>query len=88
MTIPVFDNIKFVDENGYLTPEWRGVLQDLFQTLQSRFSDEGLVMPSQTAAKLALLLPPKTQVGTMIYDETNKLAKININGTFKTILTS
>ena len=88
MAIPVFDNIQVVDEKGLLTPEWRSILQDLFQVLQSRFSDEGLVMPSQTLANINLLVNPPTQNGTMIYDVTDDQAKINIAGVWKDIATS
>lgn len=86
MAIPALENIKFVDERGYLTSEWRSILQSLFDTLQIRFSDEGLVMPSQTAANILKL--KKSANGSMVYDSTNNLAKININGAWKTITTS
>ena len=85
MAIPVFDNIQVVDDKGLLTPEWRSILQDLFQVLQTRFSDEGLVMPSQTLDNIKLLVSPPTQNGTMIYDVTDDLAKINIAGVWQTI---
>jgi hypothetical protein len=86
MAIPAFENIKIVDENGMLTPEWRNILQSLFDVLQLRFSDEGLVMPSQTTANIAKLL--NSSNGAMVYDSTSNLAKININGSWKTITTS
>jgi hypothetical protein len=87
MAIPVFDNIQIVDKDGFLTPEWRSILQDLLQVLQSRFSDEGLVMPSQTTAKISRLVSPPTQNGAMIYDSTDDLAKINIDGIWEVINT-
>ena len=85
MTIPVFDNIRMVDKEGMLTPEWKSILTDLFATLQDRMSDEGLVMPSQPASNIALLT--SSDNGAMVYDSDNNVAKININGTFKTIQT-
>lgn len=83
MTIPVFDNIKFVDENGLLTPEWRSIMQNLFQTLQDRFSSEGLVMPSQSVTNINQL--NNSDSGALVYDETNNLPKIRINGIWETL---
>lgn len=84
--IPVFDNIKITDEEGYLTPAWRSIFQQLFETLQINIGPEGLVMPSQTAANINLLTDSPN--GAMVYDSDNNLAKIRINGTWKTITTS
>jgi len=86
MAIPVLENIKMTDERGYLTPEWRNILQALFDMLQVNFSEEGLIMPSQTADDITTIAPITN--GTMIYDSTNKLAKIVIDGALKTITTS
>jgi len=86
MKIPVFDNIKFVDKEGYLTPGWSNILQELFQSLQADFSDEGLVIPSQTAADIAKLTDAPNW--TVIGDTTNNLLKIKINGVWKSINTT
>jgi len=83
MTVPVFDNIRFVNENGLLTPEWRAILQNLFQSLQDRFSNEGLVMPSQSYGNISLL--NDSVDGALVYDATNNLAKIRINGIWEVI---
>lgn len=83
MAIPVFDNIKFIDENGLLTPEWRAILQDLFQTLQARFSNEGLVMPSQSSTNISQL--NSSDNGALVYDETTNLPKIRVNGIWETL---
>jgi hypothetical protein len=81
MTIPVFDNIRVVDENGIFTPEWRAILQNLFQTLQDRFSNEGLVMPSQSVTNINLL--NNSDDGALVYDETTNLPKIRVNGVWE-----
>ena len=86
MPIPVFDNIKVVDENGYFTPEWKNIIESLFATLQYKLSDEGSVIPSQPNANIQVLTEAPN--GTMVYDETNNTALININGDFKIIQTS
>jgi hypothetical protein len=83
MTIPVFDNIRVVDENGIFTPEWRAIIQDLFQTLQTRFSAEGLVMPSQSVININQL--NNSDNGALVYDETDNLPKIRVNGIWETI---
>jgi hypothetical protein len=86
MAIPVIENIKVVDENGYFTAEWFSIMQSLFQTLQVRFSDEGLIMPSQTSANIALLTNPTN--GTMVYNSTTNKANVSIAGAFKEIITT
>ena len=83
MTVPVFDNLRFVNEDGLLTPEWRTILQNLFQSLQDRFSAEGLVMPSQSFDNISLL--NDSADGALVYDATNNLAKIRINGVWEVI---
>lgn len=83
MTIPVFDNIRVIDENGIFTPEWRAIIQDLFQTLQSRFSAEGLVMPSQSVTNINLL--NNSDNGALVYDSTDNLPKIRVNGVWENI---
>lgn len=83
MTIPVFDNIRVIDENGIFTPEWRAIIQDLFQTLQSRFSAEGLVMPSQSVTNINLL--NNSDNGALVYDSTDNLPKIRVNGVWENL---
>lgn len=83
MTIPVFDNIRVVDENGIFTPEWRAIIQNLFQTLQDRFSNEGLVMPSQSVTNINQL--NNSDNGALVYDETTNLPKIRVNGIWETL---
>ena len=87
MKIPSFENIKFVDENGMLTPEWRTILWQLFEGLQNNFSNEGLVPPSQTAANIALLNPTVSLPGTIVYDTTDNVLKADIANTWQTLET-
>ncbi len=86
MNIPTFQNIRWVDSEGYLTPEARQTLEQLFTEMQNNLSEQGLVPPSQTADTIAAL----TQASpfTIIGDSTNDLPKIKVGGVFKTILTS
>lgn len=97
MNIPNFDNIQFVDKNGFLTDQWKQILTQLFTSLQQNAGNEGLVMPSQTASNIALIQNnlvnglPTCQFGTMIYDTTNNQPKIAVSNAglplFKTIQT-
>lgn len=84
--LPTFDNIKIIDDEGYWSDSWRSIMQQLFETLQSKMNAEGLVVPSQSAANIALLT--NSPNGTLVYDYDNNLLKIRINSAWKTITTS
>jgi hypothetical protein len=88
MNIQEFVSSKIVDENGYLTQEAQIIFNQLFTQLQINFSDEGLVVPPQSAENIAQLELADAENGTLLYDETNDLMKVNIAGVFKTVLTS
>ena len=68
MKIPNFLDIRLVDEKGFITDEWRQILEQLFQQLQKNVGDEGFVVSSQTATNIALL---NLVNGTIIYDSTS-----------------
>lgn len=69
MNIPNFVDIQFVDKNGYLTPEWKIIIQQLLKTLVDNASEEGLVAPTQDNANVALIeghqVPASTGIGTV-----------------------
>lgn len=95
MIIPNFQNSRFVNKDGYLTDEWQNIFQALITALQQNLSDEGFLVPQQSAANIAKLQTafaastnPATYNGDLIYDSTNDLLKVNIAGTFKTVTTS
>lgn len=67
-------------------PAWHDFLSQLTIELQNNASNQGIVMPKQPAANFAFLNPQK--FGAIVYDSDNNVAKINLNGTFKTITTS
>jgi hypothetical protein len=105
MKVPSMDfrGQKFVDENGNLTSTAQSFFDMLQVLMVQNLGDEGLVMPTQSAADIVVIqdnteanpngLVTKTcEYGTMIYDETNNLAKVALNdGTgnpiFKQIVT-
>jgi hypothetical protein len=91
MIIPSVIAERITDQNGVLTPAWQNIFMQLFTQLQINFSDEGLVVPSQTTANIALLTtsPFFTLVGDR---DTNELKVALDNGMgepeFKVIQTS
>lgn len=73
----------------HMHPVWHSFFSQLTTALQFNLSQEGIIVPKQTAlniAKLNVTNPDK--FGATIYDNDNHVAKINLNGVFKTITTS
>lgn len=88
MKIPNFINEKVVTEDGYFTEPWGHVFNQLFHELQTQMSDESHIAPSQTTDNITNLLNVSDYEGGLVYDtDVNKL-KVNINGTFKEVLTT
>jgi hypothetical protein len=92
MKVPNYFTTKFVDDQGYLTPEYQVFFQDLITQMQINLSDEGFRIPQQTTATIAQLKSsfnsqpkPNVYFGDLLYDSTTDEAKINIAGTFKVI---
>lgn len=80
-----------VDKDGYLTPTWDFALNDIFQGLQTNFSNEGILFPALSAADIATIqsiyapligspLPQDTPdiSGKTVFDSTNRVPKIFI----------
>lgn len=82
MQIPAFEQVKFVDEQGMLTPTAEQMLKLLFQQLTQNVGTEGFIIPSQSAANIALLT--NSANGTILYDSTNNTFKGLVAGVFKT----
>lgn len=82
MQIPPFENMKFTDEKGMLTPAAEQMLKLLFQQLTQNVGTEGFIIPSQSVANIALLT--NSANGTILYDSTNNLYKGLVAGAFKT----
>lgn len=86
MNVPNYQNTQAVDKNGYFSSPWQMLLNQLLTQMQIALSDEGFVVPSQPASEITKLT--NSSNGTLIYDSTNNLLKVNINGTFKTVTTA
>lgn len=87
--IPDLPRSSIVDKDGMLTHDWVLYFQQLTMVLQTVLSPEGIIPPKQTATNIASLVSTSPNLfGSILYDSTNDLAKINIAGSIKTILTS
>lgn len=84
MNIPNFENIQFVDRNGYLTAEWQLIMQALFTALQQNVGNEGFYLPQQPTT-IINSLNTAASTGALLYDSTTNQAKVNIAGTYKVI---
>ncbi len=87
----------FLDKSGNLNPQWLNYFEMQSTALQNYFSPEGYQIPDKTSAEISQLtaipVDPPTGAGTrvsnnnLIIDSTNDELKINLNGTWKTVLT-
>lgn len=84
MNIPNFDNVQFVDRNGYLTEYWQLILQQLFNELQQNASNEGLKAPQQPTLTINAL-NTAASTSALLYDSDTDELKVNIAGTFKVV---
>jgi hypothetical protein len=85
MIIPSYVNAKFVDENGYLTPEWQSAMSQLITELQLNLNNEGYVLPELATTDIAKLTDVAKSKGAMVYDSTTNEFKVNINGVWRVV---
>jgi len=85
MNIPTFVNIKFVQSDGYLTPEMQLYNDELNQALQNGLSNNGWTVPRLTTAQITLIAP-KMPDGTLWYDKDTNQLKGRINGVVTVIV--
>ena len=71
MIIPSFQNVQFVDDDGYLTTQMQMYNDELNNVLRNGLSDNGWTLPTVTQAELAAIqaLPADQQLpdGTIWY---------------------
>lgn len=68
---------EVVDDQRKLTSEWRLFFEQLILALQTNLKPEGILLPQQSAANIALL----TGIGSkanILYDATNNVFKGNV----------
>ena len=80
MQIPVFNDIKYVKEDGFLTPDMQMYNDELNQALKNGLSNNGWTVPQISAADLVKV---STQMpdGTIWYETTNNVFVGKVNGT-------
>jgi len=100
MKVPSLPVDKFIDPEAKDVSEGgRSFLDVLTNEMQTNLSDEGFVIPSQSAANIATIQANTSQngkqtllQGTMLYDSTNNLLKVAVNTgstvVFKTVTVS
>lgn len=83
-------NQPFVDKDGNMNQYWLLFFQNLVASLQNNYSNEGILVPSQTATNIAALSTATTTEvkrgsnANIVFDSTNSLFKGNVNGVWKT----
>ena len=87
MNIPPFIEVKFVDDEGYLTSPMQLYNDELNQTLQDGLSDNGWTFPLITAANLLLIYPTMPD-GTAWYETDNNQIVFKINGALRKVTTT
>lgn len=87
MFIPVFADVKYVQANGYLTPEMQIYHDQLNQALQNGLSDNGWTLPQINAANLAAVQAQMPN-GTMWYESDAHEVVIKINGALRKVTTT
>ena len=79
MNIPVFQNVRYVNNDGYLTPEIQVYEDNLNRVFQGGLSDNGWTLPQVTTANIALVAPNMPN-GTLWYDSDLDQIKAKVAG--------
>lgn len=88
MELPTFPQGAIVDEQGFMTPEFRNFLEFLLQNMRRDLSQEGFVIPSQSNTNTTRL-QELVEVGTLLYNSDSNQLLIKLNdGVFHAITTS
>ncbi len=87
MKTPSLNKLQVANSDGSIHTDLRNFLSALLIGINTSLSDEGINIPAQSASNIVLLNNMKSN-RNIIYDSDNKVAKINIDGVYKTITTS
>ncbi len=82
MDIPSYIPMKVVDENGYFTPEWQNLINQLITQLQLNLGNEGYVLPQLSTTQISELTDVNKSKGALVYDNVTNQVKANLNGTW------
>jgi len=96
MIIPSFQNVRFVDVDGFLTPQMQMYNDELNNILRNGLSDNGWTLPTVTQAELTAIgnLPADQQMpnGTIWYVHDTGTAVyevvVKINGALRKLTTT
>lgn len=96
MIIPSFQNVQFVDQDGFLTTQMQMYNDELNNVLRNGLSDNGWTLPSVTQAQLTAIqaLPSDQQLpnGTVwyVHDTTTAVYEVvvKINGALRKVTTT
>lgn len=66
MIVPTMIKSQFVDKDGFLTDEAKNLMEQLLQNMQQNLSNEGVVVPSQSAANIAIIQNGTDALGNQI----------------------
>jgi len=83
--IPNFANEKVIDENGYFTPVWAQLFQQLLTQLVTNYNDEGLLVPNQTTTNISYLTDATKSNGAFLQNSDTGDLLFNVAGTWKTV---
>jgi hypothetical protein len=84
MLVPnyIFSKLVYTEgeDKGQITEEWEVAFSQLFTELQTNFSNEGLVAPSQpsTAPNNFAIIQPAALPGTLLFDSTNDVLNVRL----------
>ena len=87
MQIPVFSDVQFVKENGFLTEPMQYYNDELNQTLRDGLSDNGWTAPQLTAAEL-IAIAPSMPNGTFWYEKDAHEIVFKVNGALRKVTTT
>jgi hypothetical protein len=82
MDIPSYIPMRVIDDNGYLTPEWSNLFNQLISQLQLNLGNEGFVLPQLTTTQISELTDTAKSKGALVYDSVTNQVKANLNGTW------
>lgn len=87
MYVPTFNNLKYVNDDGFLTAEMQIYHDELNQSLQNSLSNNGWTFPPITAANLAIIAPNMPN-GTGWYESDAHEIVFKINGALRKVTTT
>lgn len=87
MNTPSLGDIKASNPDGSMHNELRVLLGQIITQLQQNLSNEGYKLPQLSTAQITQLNTDKSKTALVYNHETDE-AFVNINGTFKKILTA